>query len=157
MSYAKQLVEAYRGFYRAKSVKNANSILRPLSVVADALLVADMRLFSDTQSLVELSYGELYRFMDRVEKGSADGRFPKGVSIPEREAAMRTFCTLFVKEVFVGIFNRDVSSLRGRQLNLLKSACEALYRDAQNQEWAERGGEPDAEDDSSEETTDSAE
>ncbi len=139
MSYAKQLVELYRGFYRAKNIKNANSILRPLSVISDALLTADMRLFSDAESLIEVAYGELFKFMDRVGKGLADGRFPKGVSAPERDAAMRAFCTLFVTEVFVGVFNKDVAALRGKQLNLLKNACEVLYRDAQNQEWAERG------------------
>lgn len=139
MSHAKELVTLYRRFYRAKNIGNANSILRPLSVVSDALLVADPRLFGDPESLVEVAYGELYRFMDRVSKGLADGRFPKGISVQEREQAMRQFCEKFVNDVFVGTFNKDVAALRGKQLNLLKSACEVLYRNAQQQEWAERG------------------
>lgn len=139
MSHARELVELYRQFYRAKTVANANSILRPLSVVSDALLAADMRLFSDTDSLVEVAYGELYRFMDRVSKGLADGRFPKGVTISEREVAMRRFCQKFVNDVFIGVFNRDVAALRGKQLNLLRSACEVLYRDMQQSEWDARG------------------
>lgn len=139
MSHAKKLVELYRGFYRAKTIKNANSILRPLSVVSDALLIADPRLFSDTDALIEVAHGELYRFMDRVSKGLADGRFPKGISVAEREQAMREFSTYFVTKIFQDAFNKDVAALRGKQLNLLKSACEILYRDAQAAEWAARG------------------
>ncbi|MBL8130858.1 MAG: type I-D CRISPR-associated protein Cas10d/Csc3 [Anaerolineae bacterium] len=145
MSLARKLVEQYRGFYRAKSISNTNSVLRPLSVAADALMAADLRLFSDPEALVEVTYGELYRFMDRVGKGLADGRFPKGVSAEEREQAMRVFCETFVRDVFVGIFNYDVASLRGRQINLLSSACQALYRDLQYAEWAQRGQESDDE------------
>ncbi len=139
MSHAKELVSLYRQFYRAKNIGNANSILRPLSVISDALLVADPRLFSDAEALIEVAYGELYRFMDRVSKGLADGRFPKGVTAAEREQAMRLFCEKFVNDVFIGVFNKDVAALRGKQLNLLRSAVEVLYRNAQQQEWAERG------------------
>lgn len=154
MSHAKELVTIYRRFYRAKNIGNANAILRPLSVVADALLVADPRLFDGPEALVEVAYGELYRFMDRVSKGLADGRFPKGVSGPEREQAMRQFCEKFVNDVFIGVFNQDVAALRGKQLNLLRSSCEVLYRNAQQQEWAERGQPVD---DDIDEDTDSAE
>jgi CRISPR-associated protein Csc3 len=144
MSLARNLVTQYRRFYRAKSLKNANSILRPLSVVADALLIADPRLFPDTESLTELAYGELAKFMDRVGKGQADGRFPKGVSVPEREAGMRDFSRVFVDELFIGIFSKDVAALRGKQLNLFRDTCEALYREMQMAEWAASG--KDAED-----------
>jgi CRISPR-associated protein Csc3 len=143
MSLARKLVEHYRTFYRAKGLKNANSILRPLSVVADALLIADPRLFPDAESLTELAYGELAKFMDRVSKGQADGRFPKGVSVQEREAGMRAFCKLFVDELFIGIFNKDVAALRGKQLNLFRDTCEAIYRDLQVAEWAASGKDAD--------------
>jgi CRISPR-associated protein Csc3 len=139
MSHARELVTLYRGFYRAKTLKNANSILRPISVVADALLIADTKLFHDEESLIEVAYGELYRFMERVGKGLADGRFPKGVTVPERNQAMQEFCVKFVRDIFIGTFNRDVAALRGKQLNLLRSACETIYRKAQYDEWAARG------------------
>lgn len=139
MSLARTLVEQYRRFYRAKGLKNANSILRPLSVVADALLIADPRLFPDAESLTELAYGELAKFMDRVGKGQADGRFPKGVTIGERDAGMRQFSATFVNDLFIGIFNKDVAALRGKQLNLFRDTCEALYRDMQAAEWAANG------------------
>jgi CRISPR-associated protein Csc3 len=96
-------------------------------------------LFYDTESLVEVANGELYRFMDRVGKGLADGRFPKGISAVQREAAMREFSTYFVTTIFQATFGGDVAALRGKQLNLLKSACEILYKHEQAQEWAERG------------------
>jgi CRISPR-associated protein Csc3 len=148
MTHASKLVNLYRGFYRAKTMKNANSILRPLNVVSDALLVANQKLFTDTEALIEVAYGEIYRFMERVGSGQADGRFPKGVSAEERRQDMREFARYFVVEVFEDAFHCDVAALRGKQLNLLKSACEVLYRDAQYQEWAERGGK--ADDDSDE-------
>lgn len=149
MTHARKLVDLYRGFYRAKNTKNANSILRPLSVISDALLVADQKLFNDTEALIEVAHGEVYRFMDRVGSGQADGRFPKGISAEERRENMREFARYFVTEIFAGAFNCDVAALRGKQLNLLKSACEVLYRDAQYQEWAERGTEADDESDES--------
>jgi CRISPR-associated protein Csc3 len=144
MSHANELVRLYRGFYRAK---NTNSILRPLSVVSNALLVADQTLFPDADSLVEVAYGELQRLTLNIIKGRVDGHFPKVVSVPERKQAMRDFSTYFVKQIFVGAFNKDVAAIRGKQLNLLKSACEILYRNAQAQEWAERGKDVDESDD----------
>ncbi len=141
MSLAETLVDDYRKFYRAKRIKNSNSVLRPISVVADALLTADPRLFSETEALIEVAYGELSKFMKRVIDGAADGYPAKGVS-PESEVgrtAMREFCRFFVRDVYVGIFNKDVAALRGKQLNLLKSACEAIYRDKQYAEWQASG------------------
>lgn len=138
MNYARQLVELYRGFYRAKNIRKSNSILRPLAVVSDAVLKADPQLFSDAESQIDLALGELTRFMDRVGEGQADGRFPKGVSRAERETAMREFCTYFVKNVFWAVFDGDVAALRGKQLNLLRSACEGIYRHEQHVEWAAR-------------------
>lgn len=135
MTHASELVRLYRGFYRAKTIKNANSILRPLSVVSDAILVADRSVFDSSEALYEIAYGELSRFMDRVGTGQADGRFPKGISVTERQSAMRDFARYFINNVFDKGFNSDVAALRGKQLNLLKSACEVLYRDAQYAEW----------------------
>jgi CRISPR-associated protein Csc3 len=143
MSLARTLVEQYRGFYRAKTPLNPNRMRRPIDVVAEALLKADPRLFPDAAALEEVAYGELYRFMERVGKGLADGRFPKGVSASERDEAMREFVKTFVNKVFIDIFRRDVAALRGKQLNLLNSACEVLYRQMQLKEWEERGREAD--------------
>lgn len=147
MSLARDLVNHYRQFYRAKNNKNANSVLRPLSVVADALLIADPRLYPDAESLTELAYGEVAKFMERVGKGQADGRFPKGVSIQEREMGMREFSAFFVNELFIGIFKKDVAALRGKQLNLFRDTCEALYRQMQVEEWEARGRDEDEADD----------
>jgi CRISPR-associated protein Csc3 len=151
MSLVRTLVEQYRGFYRAKTPLNPNRMRRPLDVVADALLKADQRVFKTPEALEEVAYAELKRFMDRVGKGLADGRFPKGISAPERDAAMWTFCRTFVNDVFLNIFKGDVAALRGKQLNLINSTAEALYRQMQLEEWAQRGREADESDDESEE------
>ena len=151
MSIARELVVGYRGFYRADNFKNSNSILRPVSVVADALLnAAVMPAFSDPEALYEVAYGELFKFMDRVSKGLADGRFPKGISAAERDQAMRAFCKLFVDTLFVRDFKRDAAALRGKPINLLKNACEVIYRELQYAEWSERGREADEPTDDSE-------
>lgn len=144
MSIARQLVESYRGFYRAETIKNANSVLRPLNVAADALLTAgsELKLFPDAEARIEVVYGEVARFMDRVGKGLANGRFPKGITPQDRDSAMRQFAKLFVENVFHDAFRENVADLRGKKMNLLRTACEYLYKDAQNQEWAERGVQP---------------
>ncbi len=139
VSLARKLVEEYRGFYRAKTPLNGNRMRRPLDVVAETLLKADTRLFDTPEALVELAEAELKRFMSRVGDGKADGRFPKGVSAAERAQAMFRFSETFVNEVFIGVFNGDVAALRGKQLNLLSSACESLYETIQRAEWAEHG------------------
>ncbi len=151
MSLVRTLVEQYRGFYRAETPLNPNRMRRPLDVVADALLKADQRIFSTPEALEEVAYAELKRFMDRVGKGLADGRFPKGVSADQRDAAMWTFCRTFVRDVFLGIFKGDVSALRGKQLNLINSTAEALYRQMQLEEWAQRGRDADEAEDEADE------
>jgi CRISPR-associated protein Csc3 len=140
MTIARDLVQTYRKFYRADNFKNSNSILRPINVVADALLSASaIPAYRDRDMLVEIAHGELYKFMDRVAKGLADGRFPKGITVDERADAMRAFCTMFVDALFYKTYGGDAAALRGKPINLLKNACEVIYREAQYAEWAERG------------------
>ena len=136
MSHARELTTLYRQFYRARR-HNSNSILRPLKIAADTLLSADSRLFNDQQALIELVYGELRR---RVTKLQEDGLafYPKGSKWEDRETAMRRFADYLVNTVYFGALKGDPSALRGKQLNLLSSACEAIYRDEAARDWAER-------------------
>lgn len=129
MSHARELVDGYRQFYRARR-SNSNSILRPLSVAAKAILSADRLLFNGRDGLIEAVRGELRAFMDRVQAGNADGIFPRGSTSASREEAMQEFAKYFVGTIFYDTFREDVAALRGRQLNLLKNAAEVLYRDA---------------------------
>lgn len=134
MSHARQLTALYRQFYRVRPGSwAAFNVLRPLSLAADVVLKADPSLFGDEEALIEAVYGELRA---RIE-GAGDQRqfqYPKGSTVASREQAMRAFAEYFVKEVFMGSLRGDRSALRGKQLNLLKNACEALYIQAQNQE-----------------------
>jgi CRISPR-associated protein Csc3 len=141
MSHARTLTTLYRKFYRAKR-RNANSILRPLSIAAKAVLEADPRLF-DREGLVEAVYGELHSYVERGGKESLF-YFPKGSGRPEREQAMREFADYFVNQVFYGALRGDRSALRGKQLNLLKSACEVIYREADSREWEARQADDDS-------------
>lgn len=136
MSHAKELTTQYMRFYRAKR-RNSNSILRPITVASHAILAADARLF-DREGLVEAVRGELRDFMDRVGSGRADGRFAPGSDWGSREEAMRQFAEYFVGTIFFDTLRADKSALRGKQLNLLKNACEVIYVDATAQEWRDR-------------------
>lgn len=136
MSHANTLVDLSRQFYRARRY-NSNSVLRPLSVAAKAILTADRRLF-DREGLTEAVRGELRAFMGRVQTGSADGMFPPGSNRESREEAMQRFAEYFAGTIFYDTFRGDVAALRGKQLNLLKNACEVLYRDASARDLQER-------------------
>jgi CRISPR-associated protein Csc3 len=139
MSHARTLTTQYMQFYRAKR-RNSNSILRPISIAAQAILEADPRVF-DREGLTEAVRGELRDFMDRVGSRRADGRFAPGSNWESREAAMRQFAEYFVCTLFHDTLRGDKSALRGKQLNLLKNACEVIYRDAAAEEWGNRQGE----------------
>jgi CRISPR-associated protein Csc3 len=136
MSHARELTTLYRRFYRARRY-NSNSILRPLHIAAGTLLTADRRLFDSPEALTELVFGELRR---RVSKLQSDGLafFPRGSTWEERESAMRQFTDYLVNQVYLGAMKGDPSALRGKQLNMLGSACEAIYRDESAKDWAER-------------------
>ena len=137
MSHARTLTELYRQFYRAGKM-NSNSVLRPISVAASAILTADKRLFGDKESLTEVVLGELSSFMERVQQDRADGRLAPGSDYASRTGAMRQFAEYFVGTLYFDLFRGDVSALRGKQLNLLKNACEVVYRGLDADYWAER-------------------
>jgi CRISPR-associated protein Csc3 len=126
MSHARHLTETYLKFYRSKRY-NSNSILRPIAITASTILDADDRLF-DRDGLVEAVYGELYSYIARASREGL-AFYPKGSDWESREQAMREFADYFVNDLFYGTLQGDKSALRGRQLNLLKSACEVIYRD----------------------------
>jgi len=137
MSHARTLTELYRQFYRA-SKTNSNSVLRPISVASKAILTADKRLFADEESLTEVVTGELNSFIDRVQQDRADGRLAAGSDHESRSIAMKSFAEYFVGTLYFDLFRGDVSALRGKQLNLLKNACEVVYRELEADYWSER-------------------
>lgn len=159
MSHARRLTELYWCFYRAKRKNgrlNSNSILRPLSEAAKALLTADRRLFPDRESMVELIQAQLNAFIDRVDTRRADGYIPK-LEVIENEKvrkvvddeAVKKFADYWVNQLFFDTLRADVSALRGKQLNLLKNTCEVIYRDLDARYWAEQN-KPAPEDDDTE-------
>jgi len=144
MSHARQLVSLYRQFYRHKPGRlNSNSILKPLSEASAVILEADPRLFDDDEALIEAVQGRLSKFLDNVDRGSADGSIPRWIDRATRDASLEAFSRYMVKEVYRNAFGGDRAALAGRQLNLLKNACEAIYMAEQRREWRERGEQPD--------------
>ncbi len=136
MGHARQLVDLYRQFYRA-SRYNSNSILRPIAVAARTILNADLRLF-DRPDLTDAVRGQLAAFMNRAKTDRAEGRLAPGSTAESREEAMRRFAEYFVGTIFYETFHQDVAALRGRQLNILRSACEVVYQDAAARDRQER-------------------
>ena len=141
MTHAYRLTELYRQFYRAEKL-NSNAILRPISVAAKALLEADPRLFADDQALIEVVRGRLRAFVENVAKNRADGRLPKSSTHEDRDKAVLDFSTYLVHTVFREAFGGDRAAIRGKQLNLLKNACEAIYLDAWRKEKAQNNESP---------------
>jgi CRISPR-associated protein Csc3 len=137
MSYARDLTEMYRKFYRAEKL-NSNGILRPLMVASKAMLDADPRLFDSDEALVEAVQGKLRSFIENVSLDRADGRLPKGSTHESREQDIAAFSRYIVEDIYRGAFGGDLAAFRGKQLNLLKNACEALYLDMWRKERADQ-------------------
>ena len=135
-NHARKLVELYRQFYRAKR-SNSNSILQPVTKTARAILDADSRLFSDAEALTDAVYGSLRAFIERAYTEQLAFP-PKGSTHDSQQEAMREFARYFVHEIFHGVFRGNKSALRGKQLNLLKNACEVIYLDEAAKDKDER-------------------
>lgn len=148
MSHARELVRLYRQFYRHKGKSNSNSVLRPLSEAAHIVLNADLLLFDDDEALIEAVNGRLSKFIENVRRGTADGVMPgwlysdKERLNDELAAAIEAFARFFVATIYRDVFKGDRAALAGKQLNLLKNACEAIYMAEQRREWRERNQKP---------------
>ncbi len=138
MTIPRELTSRYRAFYRANGYAS-NAILRPLTIASKALMTANQHAFGDADSLIDLVRGELVAFMGRVLARKADGYPVKGQTAAECDAAVHDFAAYFVNEVFIKAFRGDRAALRGKQLNLIKNACEVIYREEQAREWEKRG------------------
>lgn len=141
MSHPRKLTELYRNFYRAKSYfAKSNAILKPIDVAADALLKTGRSAISKTDnSLVDYVAGEVSSMMRRVHNDNAEGRWIFKPSESEQERlAIREFSDYFVNTLFVKEFNKDLSRLAGTQINLIRNACDLIYRETDDQERAEK-------------------
>lgn len=136
MSHARELTHLYRQFYQAKKY-NTNSVVRPISMAARIILEADSRLFPDQESIRELVFSDLQR---RINKLQQDGLayYPKGSTYESRTEAMQKFSGYLVDTIYYGVFRGDKSAMRGKQLSLLSSACEAIYRQEAAKDRQER-------------------
>jgi CRISPR-associated protein Csc3 len=135
-NHARELTQLYRQFYRAKRW-NSNSILQPVSKTARAILDADIQLFDTPEALTDAVYGALHAFIDRAYREQLAFP-PRGSTRESQQTAMQKFVRHFVNDIFFGVFRGDKSALRGKQLNLLKNACEVIYLDEAAKDKAER-------------------
>jgi len=130
LNYPQKLTELYRRFYRAEKRYNpkSNAVLKPLNIAADTVLKADANVFPG-EVLAVVVAGEISKLMDRVHADTAEGRwvFNNQQREEERQAVLE-FSKYFVIDVFEKAFVGDRARLAGRQINLIRDACEFLYR-----------------------------
>lgn len=145
MSHARELVTRYRRFYRhGKGRLNSNAILRPIREAADTLLDANLRLFDDDAALRELVGGRLKQSLEGVSRPGSSGAAPNWLypdpktRKEQMDAAVDDFAAYFVDTIYRKVFAGNRAALAGKQLNLLKNACEAIYIAEQRREWQER-------------------
>lgn len=157
MSHARELVLRYRRFYRHGGRLNSNAILRPIREAADTLLEANLRLFDDASALRELISGRLRKSLEAIKGPGTSGTIPLWLyegtpaeKYQQIEAAIDDFAAYFVDTIYYGVFAGNRAALAGKQLNLLKNACEAIYIAEQRREWQERGISPDPQDEDDE-------
>jgi CRISPR-associated protein Csc3 len=134
MNHPQKLTELYRCFYRAKQRYNpkANAVLKPIDLAAETLLKAEFNCFQG-EALIAVVAAEISKLMDRVHGKTADGRWIFKNREEERQAILE-FAKYFVEDVFDKAFMGDRARLAGRQLNLIRSTCEFLYRLADDKE-----------------------
>jgi CRISPR-associated protein Csc3 len=146
MSHVQELVRRYREFYRAKR-RNAksNAILKPIEVAARALEETRKSggVYASPEALTEAVAAEVSALMSRVRSRTAegkptfafiDGRWRRALTPEQERQKAYEFAEYFVKELFIKEYSGDRTRLTGKQLNLLKSACEFLYRRADDEE-----------------------
>ncbi len=141
LDHARELAQLYYQFYKVNEAYRASSytLLRPLNIVADAVLEANPDLFPSEEALIGLTRGQL---KDRLDSSET-----KAFVDHSRQEEMKLFCEKFVKDIFIGVFKTDTAALRGKQLSLLRSACEVYYIDAVREGWAKYKAETATKDD----------
>ncbi len=136
LRHPQRLTELYRRFYRADKRYNpkSNAVLKPIKEAADVILNADTDGFRG-EDLVFLVAAKNTKLMDRIHSSGAEGYpvFKRNERDQERESILE-FARYFVHEVFEKSFASDRGRLAGRQLNLLRDACEFIYRLEQDKE-----------------------
>ncbi len=156
----RELTRLYRVFYRAKRrFAKANAILKPIDEAADVILKIDKALIANHESqvnkevLIDVVASRLSKLMNNVRRRAAEGKptlaFVNGKWQPaltpeEERQAVGDFARYFVNVIFDGKFKCDRARLAGAQLNLIRDACEYLYRLSDDEErQANQQEEPD--------------
>ena len=140
MNHPRELTLLYRTFYRTRR-KNANARLRPLAIAAEVILTADRKLFVDDDALIAAVMGRLGAFIDDVGDDKTTGSVPRWIPKAQRAAALEHFSEYMVRTIFRDVFNGNRAALAGKQFNLLKNACEAIYLSEDRAAWAARADE----------------
>ena len=126
--------DALPSIFRHKRL-NSNSILRPITVAsAEQFWMPIPDYLTAAKASCKRSKAVCAVHGARAND-KADGRLPKGSDWESREAAMHAFSEYFAGTIFFDILRGDRAALRGKQLNLLKDACEVIYRDENRKEW----------------------
>ena len=135
MSLIRDCVDRYTIFYSGGF--KSHSILKPIDIIAKAIVVSDKLLDADDLKLQ--IRGEITSWLDRVRSRQAEGwaKF-RGREIESHELpAVRDFVDYFYHTVFEDYCKGERGVLRSR-INRFKDGCEAYYVEKRAADKAER-------------------
>lgn len=132
MSKVRNCVDRYIVFYNGGYKSNSHSILKPVDIVAKAIINSPTNI--EEEDLLWQIQGELKSWLDRVRNGHAAGWavFRKREDVREKELpAIEAFVKGFYQEVFLDYCQGERGLLRNR-INRFKDGCEAYYTHLRN-------------------------
>ncbi len=130
MSLYEKLVDEYRRFYRVSGSESSHAILLPLSIVLETILSPQPNEIS-AEDLILQGAGSIQKALERrdiyrpllMDKSA-------GLDYPARKAqelaAIETFTTTCVRELFLGLYKGDRAFLQENR-NRIKAAAEFAY------------------------------
>lgn len=129
MQLMTKLVKQYRTFYQVKLSESSHTILLPLSKALEVILSVPQQI--DTEDIILQGAGQLKDALERQEVYKRPLIADKSIDYTTRQAqeiaAIHTFMTTCVKELFLQLYQGDRALLQENR-NRIKSGAEFAYR-----------------------------
>ncbi|OJJ16914.1 hypothetical protein BI308_23140 [Roseofilum reptotaenium AO1-A] len=139
MNYPKELTIRYLAFYNPQWRKGrgftANGCVKPIKLAFDILMENP---HSSNEELQEMISGTLFKLMEQVHRGSAEGRFVTG-GRPEIKA-IQEFSRFFIQDFWINAIGQERANISGRKATLIENTCEFITRlemDSKRKEMAD--------------------
>ena len=129
MKLIEKIVQQYRVFYQANLSESSHTILLPLSKALEMILSVPQEV--DVDDLILESSGQIKDALERQEVYKRPIMMNKSIDKATRDeqelAAIHTFTTTCVRELFIGLYKSDRALLQENR-NRIKSGAEFAYR-----------------------------